>query len=157
MNVEFDYRSVPDSYLHCSNQPCLQSVDCLRYLAFQHIPEDQPHVCMVNPAYIARQKTCPYFRSNTPIRFALGITRLFDNLPHIKAQRVKRIIHDYFEHNTYYRIYNKKYMIKPESQEFIRSVFLSEDITEEPVFDEYLLLYDWTDHAKIQATKVSIG
>lgn len=144
MEQNFDYGQVPRHYLHCQNAPCPLSADCLRFRAGLHIDKETPHFSIVNPAYVAGlEGECPYFRRDRLIRFAAGITHLYDTLPHAKALKIKQTIGSHFERNAYYRIRNKQRLIKPGEQAFIRQVFKDEGIEEEPVFDQYIERYDW--------------
>ena len=143
MEKHFNYKDVPTNYLHCLNASCTRSVDCLRYQVALRVDADTSSYHLINPKYITARKDCQYFRSDCMIRFALGMKHLFDNLPHAKAIRIRSILLSHFERNMYYRFLNKKRLIRQEDQAFIRDVFRSEGIEEEPVFDEYIEQYDW--------------
>lgn len=143
MDENFNYEQVPKNYLHCQHAQCQRSADCLRFLAASRINSSVSSFSIVNPAYVAGKAECPYFKPGQLIRFASGITHLFDNLPHTKAIKVRRIICNHFGKNTYYRFRSKERLIKPEEQDFIREVFVKENVEEEPLFDRYIDRYDW--------------
>ncbi len=143
MNEKFDYKEVPDGYLHCLNAQCVKSSDCLRFKAGTHVSNEVKYFLIINAANANEQKECSYFQPDRLVRCALGITHLYDNLPHTKYTKIKKAIHDHFGHSHYYRIYNKKYFIKPEDQVFIRELFVKEGIESEPLFDEYIERYDF--------------
>ena len=143
MEKYFNYKDVPKNYLHCLNAQCPHAADCLRFQAALHAGPDTSSFLAVNPAYVADNEECPYFRPDCMVRFALGITHLFDNLPHAKAIQIKKMLYNQFKRNMFYRILNKERLIRPEEQDFIRDVFFKEEIEDEPVFDEYIDRYDW--------------
>lgn len=146
MEKDFDYNSVPKTYLHCLHAQCPQAAGCLRYQVSQHIPPTTVIISALNPSHIAdRKNSCPYFQPDHLTRFALGITHLLDKLPHVDALELKQDIYNYFQRNKYYRIYNKERLIHPREQEFIRQLFLRNGIKEAPAFDEYVDKYDWED------------
>ena len=143
MKPNFDYKEVPKGYTHCLDVQCPRVEECLRFLVTQHIDSETTSFQIVNPAYVAEQKECPYFQPDSFTHFALGITHLFDNLPHAKAIKIRKIIYDYFGRNTFYRILNKQYQIRPKEQEFIQETFMKEGIEEPPAFDKYIDRYAW--------------
>lgn len=143
MDSNFDYKEVPKNYTHCLNEQCVRSADCLRFKVAHYADKDIGSFLTVNPIYAANGEECRYFQPDLMTRFASGIKHLLDNLPHTKAVKIKDILYKHFGLNTFYRIQNKKRLIKPEEQDYIREVFLKEGIEEEPVFDEYVDKYDW--------------
>lgn len=143
MRADFDYKEVPQDYIHCLNGQCPQSSDCLRFKIAAVASKEVPYFSTMNPVYVDEQKECPYFHPDLLIRYASGITRLYDDLTHIKYVKIKKAIHNYLGHSRYYRIYNKLLFIKPEEQDFIRELFIKENVGAEPLFDEYVERYDF--------------
>ena len=143
MNENFDYQAVPKNYTHCLNAQCPQSAHCLRFEVARHAGQATASFLVVNPAHVANAGECRFFRPVHFVRFAKGITRLLNNLPHTQHVKIKRILLNHFNKNVFYLILNKQRLIRPEEQEFIRQLFVQEEIAEEPVFDEYIEQYDW--------------
>ena len=144
MKEDFEYSQVPKRYLHCFNAQCPRSANCLRFQVTFCAGRDIISFPTLNPAYIAgREDECLFFRPNRISRFALGITHLYDNLPHAKAVEIKKILFDHFRRSMYSRIFTKKRLLSPKEQDFIRQVFIQKNIQEEPLFDEYFEKYDW--------------
>lgn len=144
MEKDFDYNTVPKTYLHCLNAHCPHTAKCLRYQVSQHITPETVSISVLNPTHVAgKEQKCAYFQPDRLSHFTLGITHLLDKLPHTEALRFKEEIYNYFHRNMYYRVYNKERLIRPKEQEFIRQLFLRNGIKEEPVFDEYVDQYDW--------------
>lgn len=144
MKENFNYTQVPYDYLHCLQAQCSRSTDCLRYQVTRHAGPKVISFSVVNPVYIAGQEEqCPYFREDHQVRFALGITHLYDNLTYAKAVKIRRILRDHLHRTTYYRIFRKERYITPGEQSFIHDVFRKEGIIEDPVYDECEYGYDW--------------
>ncbi|MDL2222785.1 DUF6078 family protein [Bacteroidales bacterium OttesenSCG-928-M11] len=145
MKKSINYKEVPQNYVHCLNTACKRANDCLRFMVGQAVPDDVTLFTTINPSAInALGGECQYFEPIKLIRYALGITHLYDNMSHAKYVQVKNAIHKYFGHARYYRIYNKLYYITPEQQDFIRDLFRKEGVEEEPVFDEYVERYNFS-------------
>lgn len=143
MEKNFNYKNAPQGYLHCLNESCEKSSECLRYQVGKYIDNDTPYHRLINNAYVIKHKKCDYFQVDELLRHAYGITHLYDNLPHNKYQKIKKAVHEYFGHAYYYLIYNKLRPVKPKDQDFIREQFLKAGIKEEPLFDEYREEYDF--------------
>ncbi len=142
----FNYRAVPLNYMHCLNPACPRSADCLRHIAAQHIPADVKKIVTVNPTnYPLEPDHCPYFRSTGKIRYAWGISTLFDDVPYKKAMYLKRMIHDLYPRTTYYRILHRERALSPEEQEEIAGLFAQIGLSEPPVFDRYTEEYYWDE------------
>lgn len=94
----FNYDSVPLNYLHCLNPDCERSESCLRHLVTLHVPQSVKSIVTVNPAnYPMDAGQCPYFRSTVKLRYAWGISTLFDNIPYKKALLLKGMIRTLFQ------------------------------------------------------------
>lgn len=144
MKPDFDYDSVPYNFIHCLNSQCPRADECLRQQIVLHIPVECKTINIINPAYAAASNgNCHYFLPDQMQLFARGITHLLDNIAHNDAIILKQQIYNYFQRNSYYRIRNKERLIKPNEQKYIRQLFLSKGITEEPVYDEYVEQYEW--------------
>ena len=85
---------------------------------------------------------CPFFLLDQPQRFARGITCLFDDIPLRKAETIKSQLIAHLGRNTYYRCKQKKRLVRPKEQAYIKKLFLAQGITEEPQYDEYMEYYD---------------
>ncbi len=148
MKENFDYKDVPAGYDHCLNAPCLRSAECLRFKIGTLVNKDVAYFSIINPLYVAEHATCPYFQANRLTRYAYGITHLYDNLSYTQYPEIKRQIYAHFGHSYYYRIRNKVLPIKPEDQDFIRELFRKEGIDTEPLFDEYVEMYNFFPNNK---------
>ena len=141
---DFEYKDVPKRFYHCFNAQCTRSAECLSFLVASNVDAETPLYTIVNPAYVATKIECPFFRKIQILRYARGIARLFDNIPHAKAISAKRRIISHFGKTLYYRVFNKERLLNPEDIDFVRQVFTKLEIAEEPAFDEYVDQYDWS-------------
>lgn len=140
MESTFDYRTVPKDYLHCLNTQCPRSSECVRALIVPFADKSIHSFRIVNPAYAAEEE-CAYFYLDQPVRYALGMTRMFTDLPYRKALSLKQTLRKQFGDGTYYRMYKKLRLISPEEQALIKEAFSKEGIETEPVFDTYVEQY----------------
>ena len=151
----FNYDSVPLNYLHCLNPDCARSESCLRHLVTLHVPQSVKSIVTVNPAnYPMDAGQCPYFRSTVKLRYAWGISTLFDNIPYKKAVLLKGMIRTLFPKPTYYRILHKERGLSPAEQAEIAGLFAQACITETPAFDSYTEEYDWDGYHAPKANAV---
>lgn len=144
MEPESKFESIPGGFAYCMDGQCKQAATCLRHLASQQLTPERKVFSIVNPACTTPQEdSCPFFKEVQTVRYALGITRLLDDLPHNKAVAARQYINAGFSKGTIYRIRKKERLITPEEQEFIRRVFVRIGIEAEPVFDQYVEQYAW--------------
>lgn len=144
MSPEFDYKLVPAGFIHCLNGKCKQAKNCLRYQVTLRATAERKCFTTMNPAYIvATANDCPCFKADRMQKFALGMTRLLDKMPHADALAIKQQMISVFNRSTYYRCWRKERLISPDEQECIRKLFLDKGVKDQPVYDEYIEQYDW--------------
>lgn len=123
----------------------------LRAIAAQTLAESEEegkHILYcVNPVYVQRLSptdSCRYYRNNKPVRYAKGITQLFEDLP-LKQSRIVRLrVMQCFSCESYfYQSRKGKRLISPQEQEAIRNVFRSAGVVGEPKFDEFRYDLAW--------------
>lgn len=147
MEHSFNYDSVPLNYVHCLNAACMRGNSCLRRLVALHVPHELKNIVAVNPSnYPMDAGHCSYFRNTVTLRYAWGISTLFDNIPYRKALMLKRMFHEIYPKTTYYRILHAERGLSPTEQERIAELFARAGITEPPVFDRYTEEYDWDEY-----------
>ncbi len=144
MLTESEYKNAPHNFMHCMNTECAHSNECLRHQAMQYITPQKASLHILTPALYAENKeNCGFFLPEAKLRYAMGITRLLNSLPYHLSVEINNHLARYFRKTTYYRIRNKERLITPSEQEYIRQLFISKGIKEEPIFDEYVNKYDW--------------
>jgi hypothetical protein len=154
MRPDFDYSNTPINFAHCFMTECQQFEQCMRAQATKVIPDKEESIAIVNPTLVRPQSDkCPYYLADKTVRFALGLTHLFDAIEYATAKRLKKEIIAYFNHTVYYRCWRKERLITPAEQAYIRSVFRRYGVDEEPSFDEYVERYEWESiNLSLQAT-----
>lgn len=139
----FDYTRVPRTFVHCFNNGCPRSAECLRHLAAENIPAEVRYVNIVNPRNIPAEGECPHFMPIIKVRIAWGVKELFDHIPHKEAVAMRKEVIAHFGKTHYYRMQRKEYSIKPDEQEYLRRVFRKHHVEEEPAFEYYTDDYQW--------------
>lgn len=144
MSSELVRPEPPYNFLYCINAQCPQAARCLRYQQISRLTPRSHSLDVLNPMRITTENgECTHFLVDEQKRFALGITHLLDNVPHSEAVIIKNMLITYFNRATYYRCRRRERLITPAEQTYIRDLFVSRGITDEPLFDEYVLQYDW--------------
>ena len=148
MDPNFDYASVPERFAHCLNAGCARAGQCLRQLVVAHVPADRPTFTVINNApHRPDGEDCPYFKPDQPLRYAKGMTRLLDNLPHKKAEAIGHRLQQHYGRTQYFRARRGIILISPADQNYIQRVFRHFGVDEEPVFDSYVDEYNWCAEA----------
>ena len=143
MIEHLDYHKVPFNFAHCFQADCPKSSTCLRYQAGKFIPVSVRHVQIINPHLIAQTESCSEYLSDTPVRYAYGISHLFDNLPYNQAKDIKFEVVFQIGKSQFYRMRRGEIGLSPKHQQCIRNVFKKYGIVEEPVFERYESAYMW--------------
>ena len=139
MEETLDYNSMPRDFAHCLNAGCERAEECLRHRMALLMPAERGTVTIVNPRAVDPSgRDCAYFKPGQAVTYALGITRLLDDLPHAKSVVIKQQLIRHFGRTLYYRFRRKERAISPEDQKCIRQIFLRNGVREEPVFDSFV-------------------
>lgn len=147
-------QDIPHGYAHCfaGKDNCPKADSCLRAIAARLLiesKEPQPHtINTVNVLYIEQlptdQPPCPLYRSCEPVRYAKGMTHLFDELPMKQATTVRdRVIGCFSCERYFYHSRNGNRLIPPEEQRKIANVFRSTGLGVTPKFDGYEYVIEW--------------
>lgn len=146
-------QDIPKRYAYCfaGIGVCPKANTCLRAIAAQTIidsPEQPVKVIeSINPVYVQRltpADSCPYYRNNQPVRYAKGMTQLFEDLPLRQARSVRLQVMRCFSCTSFFYESRKGLrLISPKEQEDIRKVFRSAGVNSEPKFDEYQYSLAW--------------
>ncbi|MDR0892609.1 MAG: DUF6078 family protein [Mediterranea sp.] len=138
---DFDYSLIPGNFLYCLNRQCPRSGECLRYLLSEYGASKDDAITVVSPTFVTRD--CRFYAPNRKVRFALGITTLYDDLPHKVMRTLKQMLIAYFSQATYYRWKRQERLISPEEQGIILCIFRSVGIQSAPRYDQYVEQYEW--------------
>ena len=81
MEETLDYNSMPRDFAHCLNAGCERAGECLRHRMALLMPAERGTVTIVNPRAVDPSgRDCAYFKPGQAVTYALGITRLLDDL-----------------------------------------------------------------------------
>ena len=109
MEETVDYNSMPRDFAHCLNAGCERAGECLRHRMALLMPAERGTVTIVNPRAVDPSgRDCAYFKPGQAVTYALGITRLLDDLPHAKSVVIKQQLIRHFGRTLYYRFRRKE-------------------------------------------------
>lgn len=139
--------NMPKDYIYCpaADGACPRAPQCLRAIAYRQLtatetPAKPGPIRIVHPACVANAADgCEYYRDSTPVRFARGMTKLFDEIPHRLEADIRRRIMACFSCRSYYFQSRKgERLITPKEQQDIANVFRRAGLKAEPEFDNYV-------------------
>lgn len=143
MIENLDYAMVPYEFAHCFNGNCKHADHCLRHQIIRFIPDRLWLVSVVNPARTDPNGECEAFMADTPVQFAVGMEHLLDRIPYQEAKCIKQRLLTAYGKNKFYQFKRKERIFSPADQLYIRKVFLSYGVKEEPTFDSWQTGYQW--------------
>lgn len=146
-------QDVPKDYTYCfaGKDTCPKATTCLRAIAAQLLTdgqESQPAtIRTVNSLYLKQLPTpesCSLYRNNEPVRYAKGMTHLFDELTLKQAHLVRLRVMNCFSCESYfYFSRNGQRLISPQEQQSILHAFHSTGVSITPKFDEFRYEINW--------------
>lgn len=143
MIEKLNYSMVPYDFAHCFNKDCKQAEHCLRYQTVRFIPDTRWSVTVMNPAFVESGRECEAFLADTPVQYAVGMDHLLDKIPYNEAKCIKQRLLATYGKNKFYQFKRKERVFTLEDQDYIRQVFLSYGVKEEPTFDSWQAGYRW--------------
>lgn len=144
MKPQFNYQLIPRNFAYCLNERCKKANECLRFQATRPVLAERDSFTIVNPAKTSPgDEECRFFKADKLQPFAQGIKHLLDHVSHSDAIIIKQQMLDHFGKTLFYRFWRGENLVTPAQQEYIRQLFLNRNITEPPVFDEYIEMYEW--------------
>ncbi len=141
MKEEFNYSHIPVEFPYCFERNCTKYEKCLHGFMCKYLT-DEPHIITaVNPLQARPQGECPHFKTTDKCRYAKGMTRVFDNLPHKIAQEIKARMKVRYSERKFYKILNGEKTLSPEEQSDVKQIFVNCGVTDEIVYDKYIYTY----------------
>lgn len=146
-------QDIPHGYAYCfaGKDTCPKAATCLRAIAARLLTESQEQqpqtINTVNAIYLeqlAAPASCPLYRSSEPLRYARGMTRLFDELPVKQASTIRfRVMACFSCERYFYHSRKGDRLISPEEQRKIANVFRAAGLGFTPQFDNYEYVIVW--------------
>ena len=132
-------------YTVCYQDQCPLCQQCLRWQVGQHVPNTASTYRCVNPHFEGvTTDNCPMYRNDQKVRFAKGMTHIFNNDMPKRVESAVRYGIIGLTNRTYYYEYRKgERLIPPALQENIRDLFRENGWTDNVQFDGYVEDYDW--------------
>lgn len=144
MKKEFDFENVPYHFTQCINHSCRRADSCLRHLVYAHASLQQATVEVINPRVQQSDgDNCLRYSEERMHAFALGITNLYNSLPHGIAQQLKSQLLSVFGKSKYYRFQRKERHLTPTDQKVVASIFERLGVYSTPQYDELSWQYLW--------------
>lgn len=122
-----DFSEMPVTFGRCILSNCGQAETCLRRLAMLREEQRGAWLSVVNPAAVAAAETCPFYIDAYHPACAKGLVYDLSEVPLAKAEAVKRTLVEKFGRMKLSRMARGLYVIKPEEQETIASIFAKYD------------------------------
>lgn len=148
-------QDIPKDYTYCFSGKgiCPKADTCLRAIAAQVLTdstENSPKVIQtINPIYVQRlspSESCPLYRDDKPVRYAKGMTQLFEDLPLKQSRTVRlRVMRCFSCESFFYHCRRGIRLISPIEQEAIRNVFHQSGVESAPKFDAYQYSLAWEE------------
>jgi len=92
---------------------------------------------------VAKGEACREFRSDTPMRYARGMRRLFDHIPKAQYHSVRYdVINVFSSERAFYYAQKGDQLISPDQQAEITTIFNEYELPA-PKFDSYEQRPDW--------------
>ncbi len=140
----FNYNQVPFGFEHCLLAHCPKADCCLRRFTALHAPQKTASFVVVNPNALPENlELCTRFLSSKPVRMAWGIKGFLDQIPLQVAQDIRRVLIAHFTKTLFYRMQRKEKPVRPEDQDYIRSVFVAHGVAQEPAYEYFTYEYEW--------------
>ena len=146
-------QDIPKGYVHCfaGKNTCPKAATCLRAIAAQLLTESRepqpPTLNTVNTLYLEHLPTpsaCSLYRCNEPVRYAKGMTKLFEELPLKQAHLVRlRVMNCFSCESLFYHSRKGARLISPQEQQSILNVFRSTGLGITPKFDGFQYIIEW--------------
>lgn len=141
---ELDFSQVPNNFLWCINGQCPQAGSCLRRLAEKCAPANTKSYSVLSLKHLASLKgECPYYCSDTKVRYARGFLGILENLIPGQTAFLKARIINNTSRRTFYRVRSGERPLSPVEQQSIRNILKECGVTFPVEFDDYFEDYYW--------------
>ena len=87
----FDYTRVPRTFVHCFNNSCPRSAECLRHLAAENIPAEVRYVNIVNPRNIRDKIFVILEAKKEPMHFSEIADAIAENIQWMKVEKEEKL------------------------------------------------------------------
>ena len=135
--------AVPCNYMRCILVSCPLGKSCLRNIAWRNLRSDSDAVVVVNPKLATSADGCPYFASCIPERYAVGFTRMQQQMFPAQYSEFMAVCRKRFGRNGYFLRRRGAVPMPPSEQQFVRKVLDRVGVSADIAFDEYEERINW--------------
>lgn len=144
-NENITWQTAPSGYALCIHSDCPRAAHCLRAIAMCVLPDDVKRVTIINPNTCPKTDDCRHYKSDEPVRYARGFTRLQQELLPRQYDRFMHRLVSVFGRNEYFRRRRGERPMPPAEHQFIRKVLQEIGASAELEFDSYETNTAWWD------------
>ncbi len=144
-NMAKIYKTTPNTYGACLHDDCPMAASCLRKMVCQKFYETMEFIRIVNPTMCSKNENCKFYRSSTPVRFALGFKNFQYRMFPQQYETFKTRLMMRYGRNGFYLRRRGEVPLSPSEQEFVLKVLRKAGVTSDFSFDAYkeeILWYD---------------
>ena len=95
---------VPSRFALCYKSDCRRAGECLRYQVAECVSGERFVVCVVNPLSISSDEGCGQFKACHVLKYAYGMTGVWDRLPYRTVKDVRYCMLSHFGKTHFYRL-----------------------------------------------------
>ncbi|MBQ8713453.1 MAG: hypothetical protein IJ551_11645 [Prevotella sp.] len=141
ISEEFDFSTVPNYYVICTNGGCPLRQDCLRFMAGSCAPENMEAARCVMP-HVQKDGRCRWYDEKRVVVNAYGFSRLYDRVLKQDFTQMRKNITRYLHGaKRYYEYKRGERALTPEQQQWIRQLVKDYGYDWEVPFDCYAEAY----------------
>lgn len=138
------FREKARTYPSCFSERCPLRAHCLHALLRPYIPHDSLVTSSINLAHPkAETPDCEMYRSDKPIRMAVGLQPMYHDMPGHLERSVKNHLILRYSRKRYYEYHNGTRPLPPEEEAYIRSLLKANGWQQEPRFIGYVESLQW--------------
>lgn len=133
------------NHILCVKSDCPKRDTCIRYQTYLQTGEADEQITILNPRLLPSDGSCYRHAVSVTVQDALGFRQVLKRIPECQKKPVYDALMAHFGKNPYYDRRNGIHPITPEEQDYVRSVFREQDVTEENLFDGYRDRTEWVE------------
>jgi len=138
-----DNRTMPPTYPVCVLSDCPQATHCLHRTAYEALTQTADEMRLVNPERCTQTENCPYFRDNTPVRYARGFKQMRERMYPAQYRQFQQTLIAAFGRNAFYERQRGDYGLPPAEQATVRQALRKAGVADDLDFDAYETQLDW--------------
>lgn len=138
-----EYLEFDNLFEHCPANNCNKAVNCLRNKAYNIVNNtSKKSYVILNFGNTLPTDGCTYYVADIKERYALGASRLFDNILAKDLKKIKTNLANSLGKSTYDKIMSKRRLITANEQNLIKNILTSYGYCGDEIeFDEYKEIY----------------